>query len=169
VIVGRRLVVVVCVICGVGIFILVGFGREEGGVVAKQKRGFILNLKKSDMLGIIGLLCLFGSLFFVVETFSAFTCLVSIFVAVGTRVLGLCAVTLVVTLAFSFGILAMLALSTTLAFGVVVTVREVGLRTTPLSFAFPFVGSVSFGEGGVVGNSGALSPHKFSKLKVRVL
>ena len=108
------------------------------------------------------MLCLFGSLFFVVETFSAFTCLVSIFVVVGTWVLRLCAVTLAVALAFSFVILTMLSLSTALAFGVVVTVREVGLRTTPLSFAFPFVGSVAFCEGRVVGNSGALSPHKFS-------
>ncbi len=146
-IVGMRLVVVVFVICVAGIFILVGFGKEEGGVVAEQERGFILNLKESDILGIIGLLCLFGSLFFVVETFSAFTCLMSILVAVGTWVLGLCAVTLVVTLAFSFVILAMLSLSTALAFGVVVTVRGVGLRTTPLSFAFPFVGSVSLVKG----------------------
>ena len=156
-------------ICVAGVCIVVGFGEEEGGVVVEQERGFILNLKKSEILGIICSLCLFSSLFFVVETFSAFTCLVSIFVAVGTWVLKLGAVTLAVALAFSFVILTMLSLSTALAFGVVVTVRGVGWRTAPLSFAFPFVGSVSFGEGGVVGNSGALSPHKFSKLKVRVL
>ena len=45
-IVGMRLVVVVFVICVAGIFILVGFGKEEGGVVAEQERGFILNLKE---------------------------------------------------------------------------------------------------------------------------
>jgi hypothetical protein len=90
----------VSVIYVAGVCIVVGFGEEEGGVVAEQERGFILNLKKSDILGIICLLCLFGSLFFVVETFSAFTCLVSIFVAVGTWVLRLGAVTLLWPLPF---------------------------------------------------------------------
>ena len=151
-------------ICVAGVCIVVGFGEEEGGVVAEQESGFILNLKKSEILGIICSLCLFSSLFFVVETFSAFTCLVSIFVAVGTWVLKLGAVTLAVALAFSFVVLTMLSLSTALAFGVVVvTVRKGGsFRAASLSFAFPFVEPVAFCEGRVVGNSGALSPHKFS-------